>query len=65
MTKRHEHANKAAVLDKLSDDGSGNLLFDGKRIDDGKVDVASTTSIDTIPANLRDGGLLIVNAAGA
>ena len=65
VTKRHEHANKAAVLDKLSDDGSGNLLFDGKRIDDGKVDVASTTSIDTIPANLRDGGLLIVNAAGA
>ena len=60
-----EHANKADVLDKLSDDGSGNLLFDGKRIDDGKVDVASTTSIDTIPANLRDGGLLIVNAAGA
>ena len=65
VTKRHEHANKAAVLDKLSDDGSGNLLFDGKRIDDGKVDVASTTSIDTIPANLRDGGLLIVAPAGA
>lgn len=65
VTKRHEHANKADVLDKLSDDGSGNLLFDGKRIDDGKVDVASTTGIDTIPANLRDGGLLIVNAAGA
>ncbi len=65
VTKRHEHANKADVLDKLSDDGSGNLLFDGKRIDDGKVDVASTTSIDTIPANLRDGGLLIVAPAGA
>ena len=60
-----EHANKADVLDKLSEDGSGNLLFDGKRIDDGKVDVASTTSIDTIPANLRDGGLLIVAPAGA
>lgn len=65
VTKRHEHTNKADVLDKLSDDGSGNLLFDGKRIDDGKVDVASTTSIDTIPANLRDGGLLIVAPAGA
>ena len=65
VTKRHEHANKADVLDKLSEDGSGNLLFDGKRIDDGKVDVASTSSIDIIPANLRDGGLLIVSTTGA
>ena len=65
VTKRHEHANKADVLDKLSDDGSGNLLFDGKRIDDGKVDVAFTADIASVPANLRDGGLLIINAAGA
>lgn len=61
VAKKHEHANKTDVLDKLSTQG-GELLFDGKRINDGLVEVASTTSIDTIPDNLRDGGLLIVNA---
>lgn len=61
MAKKHEHANKTNVLDKLSTQ-DGELLFDGKRINDGLVEVASTTSIDTIPDNLRDGGLLIVNA---
>ena len=65
VAKKHEHANKAAVLDKLSDDGSGHLLFDGARIDDGKVDVAFTADIANVPANLRDGGLLIVAPAGA
>lgn len=61
VAKKHEHANKTNVLDKLSTQ-DGELLFDGKRINDGLVEVASTTSIDTIPDNLRDGGLLIVNA---
>ncbi len=61
VAKKHEHANKPDVLDKLSTQ-DGELLFDGKRINDGLVEVASTTSIDTIPDNLRDGGLLIVNA---
>lgn len=61
VAKKHEHANKIDVLDKLSTQ-DGELLFDGKRINDGLVEVASTTSIDTIPDNLRDGGLLIVNA---
>lgn len=61
VAKKHEHANKTDVLDKLSTQ-DGELLFDGKRINDGLVEVASTTSIDTIPDNLRDGGLLIVNA---
>lgn len=61
--KRHEHANRTEVLDKLTGDDDGNLLFDGKRIDDGKVDVAFTDSADAIPANLRDGGLLLVNTA--
>lgn len=61
VAKKHEHANKTDVLDKLSTQ-EGELLFDGKRINDGLVEVASTTSIDTIPDNLRDGGLLIVNA---
>lgn len=61
VAKKHEHANKTDVLDKLSTQND-ELLFDGKRINDGLVEVASTTSIDTIPDNLRDGGLLIVNA---
>lgn len=62
VAKKHEHANKAAVLDKLADDGAGNLLFGGARINDGKVDVAFTADIADVPANLRDGGLLIVSA---
>lgn len=61
VAKRHEHANKAEVLDKLSAQ-DGALLFDGQRINDGLVEVAFTASIDAIPDNLRDGGLLIVNA---
>lgn len=61
VAKKHEHANKTDVLDKLSTQ-DGELLFDGKRINDGLVEVASTTSIDSIPENLRDGGLLIVSA---
>lgn len=64
VARQHAHANKTE-LDALSDDGTGNLLYKGKRIDDGKVDVASTTDVGVIPDNLRDGGLLIVNPAGA
>ena len=63
VSKKHDHANQIDVLDKLSKDAEGNLLFDGKRIEDGKVDVAFTNSADDIPANLRDGGLLLVNTA--
>lgn len=59
VAKKHAHANKTAVLDKLSDDGSGNLLFDGARIDDGTVDVAFIEAGAAIPANLSDGGLVI------
>lgn len=61
VAKKHSHTNKADVLDKLSTQ-DGALLFDGKSINDGLVEVATTTSIDSIPANLRDGGLLIVSA---
>ena len=64
VAQRHAHANKAE-LDRLSDDGTGNLLYGGRRINDGKVEVASTTDAGVIPENLRDGGLLIVNPAGA
>ncbi|WP_298031411.1 hypothetical protein [uncultured Desulfovibrio sp.] len=63
VARQHAHANKTE-LDVLSDDGTGNLLYRGKRINDGKVDVASTTDVGIIPDNLRDGGLLIVNPAG-
>lgn len=61
VAKRHEHVNKEDVLDKLSAQG-GELLFDGQPVGDGLVDVASASSIDSIPSNLRDGGLLIVSA---
>lgn len=64
VSQRHAHANKTE-LDFISDDGADNLLYKGKRINDGKVDVASTTDAGVIPENLRDGGLLIVNPAGA
>lgn len=63
VAKKHEHANKTAVLDKLSDDGAGNLLFDGARIDDGTVDVAFIPAGAAIPANLSDGGLVIESVA--
>ncbi len=63
VARQHTHANKTE-LNALSDDGAGNLLYKGKRINDGKVDVASTTDLGVIPDNLRDGGLLVVNPAG-
>ena len=60
--KRHEHANQTDVLDKLSAE-DGKLKFDGQPIGgDEMVDVAVSASSDTIPPNLRDGGLLIVDA---
>ena len=62
VAKKHEHANKTDVLDKLSTQ-DGELLFDGKRINDGLVEVASAANIDAIPENLRDGGLLIIAPA--
>lgn len=64
ITKAHEHANKDTVLDKLGvgeeGDLAGQLTFDGKQVGDTKVDIVSTTDINTVPANLRDGGFLIV-----
>lgn len=61
LGKSHEHTNKTDVLDKLTTQ-DGALLFDGKRINDGLVEVAFTDNIETIPAELREGGLLVVNA---
>lgn len=69
VIKQHTHANKT-ILDLLGDDGSnqatnapGNLTYNGKLIWDGKRDIVSMNEGDTIPANLRDGGLIVINPA--
>lgn len=54
---------KPEVLDKLTTDAGGNLLYDGKRIGDDKLDVAIINAGEDIPANLREGGLLITKQA--
>ena len=38
-------------------------MFRGRRVWDGKVDVASASAEGYIPDCLRDGGLLIINPA--
>lgn len=63
ISKKHEHKNKEDVLDKLTVGEDGLLKLDGKGINDGLVEVVSAESIETIPDNLRDGGLLIVSPA--
>lgn len=60
VAKQHTHDN-IETLTHLSDDGAGNLLFKGKRINDGLVWVATVPTLADIPANLADGGLVIVN----
>lgn len=58
----HEHNNKC-VLDSLGKDENGRLTIDGNTVDDGKRDVITANSLgDTIPEELRDGGLLILTA---
>ena len=65
VLQQHNHTNKTE-LDFLSDDGADHLMFKGRRVWDGKVDVASASAEGYIPDCLRDGGLLIINpAAGA
>lgn len=61
IEKSHEHGNKESVLDKLTVGEDGMLKFDGKGINDGLVEVAFSDSIETIPSNLREGGLLVVH----
>lgn len=58
VSKKHEHANATAVLDKLSTDDQGRLLLDGAPVDDGKVDVAVIAKGEAVPANLRSGGIV-------
>lgn len=62
VLQQHNHTNKTE-LDFLSDDGAGHLMFRGRRVWDGKVDVASASAEGYIPDCLRDGGLLIINPA--
>lgn len=62
VAKKHVHANQANVLDKLST-SDGKLTFDGNPVGDGMRDVAFAENLDTMPADLRDGGLLLVTSA--
>lgn len=56
----HAHDNKS-LLDSLSKDESGLLTINGKPVDDGKRDTVTTSSLgEELPAELRDGGLLIL-----
>lgn len=55
----HEHDNKC-LLDQLAKDENGLLTIGGKPVDDGKRDTVVTSGpVETIPTELRDGGLLI------
>lgn len=63
VAKQHVHANYD-TLTHLSDDGAGNLLFKGKRINDGLVWSCMVDSVDKIPANLADGGLVFLQETG-
>lgn len=62
VTKKHEHANQADVLDKLGT-SEGKLTYDGQPVGDGLRDVVFADNLDSLPADLRDGGLLLVPAA--
>ena len=56
----HAHDNKS-LLDSLDKDENGRLTIGGKPVDDGKRDTVTTSSIgEELPAELRDGGLLIL-----
>lgn len=68
ISKAHEHANKD-VLDKLTQDGEGNLNFNGAPIkgDSGAAalrDIKFVENLDIIPADLApEGVLLVINNA--
>lgn len=68
ITKAHEHTNKD-VLDKLTEDGDGNLNFGGAPIKGGSDeaelrDIMFVESLDSVPAELAaDGILLVLNSA--
>lgn len=61
VAKKHEHVNQTDVLDKLAN-SDGKLTFDGKPVGDGLRDVVFVANLETMPEDLRDGGLLLVEA---
>jgi len=62
VAKQHSHDNYD-TLTHLGDDGTNNLTYKGRRIDPGVVWVARVDSLDKIPTNLADGGLVILSGA--
>lgn len=61
VAKQHTHDN-IETLAHISEDGTGKLLYKGRAISDGLVWVARVDSIDEIPFNLAEGGLVFLNA---
>lgn len=60
VAKKHEHANQTDVLDKLGVD-EDKLTYDGQPVGgDSLRDVVFADNLDAMPADLRDGGLLLV-----
>lgn len=57
VTKKHEHANKADVLDKLGV-ADGKLQLDGADVDSGAVGAVLLDADAEIPANLADNGIV-------
>lgn len=57
LSKAHEHANGADVLDKLSVQG-GRLCLDGKDVDRGEVGAVLLEPGDKIPSNLAGNGIV-------
>lgn len=57
VAKKHEHTN-ADVVNALSKNENGVLLLDGQLVNDGQVDCAIINAGESIPANLRDGGII-------
>lgn len=64
VAKAHMH-NNFDTLSHITDDGTNNLLYKGKRINDGKVWVATVDSLENVPANLAEGGLVFLRATPA
>lgn len=57
VSKAHQHANAADVLDKLSVSG-GKLQFDGQNVDRDTVGAVLLGAEDPIPENLAENGIV-------
>lgn len=64
VAKQHTHDN-IETLTHISDDGAGNLLFKGKRINDGKAWVSVVESLDDLPGNMAENALVFVRPGAA